>query len=237
MPTPRTFRGKAFELAAGIQLRHDGIENGLYHTNELQRFSTVREDAIQQTTGGPWAEATFALSRHVRTRLGLRADFYSVDVDSDLDLNSGSTDETILSPKLALIFGPWKKTEIYLNFGQGHHSNDARGAVIRVDPSTREEVSRVDPLVRSRGIDLGVRSTAFPGLHTTLTLFQLDLDSELLFVGDGGTTEASRPSRRRGIEWTNFWRFAEAFTFDFDLTSRMQNSATRIQPAKKFPAP
>ncbi len=192
--------GRPLDLAAGLQLRHDDIDNGLYRTRELQRLRTVREDSIMQTTGGPWSEATVSLSPHVRARLGLRADLYSVDVDSDLDLNSGSADDWIFSPKLALIFGPWKKTEVYLNFGAGHHSNDARGAVIRVDPGTLEAVRRVDPLVRSRGIDLGVRSTAIPGLHSTLTVFQLELDSELLFVGDGGSTEASRPSppaRRR----------------------------------------
>ena len=34
-------------------------------------------------------------------------------------------------------------------------------------------------------------------------LFVLDYASELLFVGDAGTTEASRPSRRVGVEFTN----------------------------------
>ena len=210
--------GRPAELAAGLDLRHDAIDNGLYRTTDLRRTRTVREDAIAQTTGGPWGEATFAPTRGFRLRLGLRADLYDADVDADRAANSGSRRDAIVSPKLALIFGPWRKTELYLNLGQGHHSNDARGAVIRVDPNTGEAVARVDPLVRSRGIDIGVRSAAIPGLNTTLTLFQLELDSELLFVGDGGATEASRPSRRRGLEWTNFWRFAQTLTVDFDLT-------------------
>ena len=213
-----SFAGRNLDLAAGLQVRHDVINNGLYRTRNLERLRTVREDDISQTTGGPWSEATLSISPRFRARLGLRADFYAVDVDSDLALNSGNKNDAILSPKLALIFTPFEKTEMYLNFGSGHHSNDARGAVIRVDPNSLESVPRVDPLVRSRGIDLGIRSTALRGLHTTLTLFQLDLDSELLFVGDGGSTEASRPSRRQGVEWTNFWRFAEDFTFDLDVT-------------------
>jgi outer membrane receptor protein involved in Fe transport len=32
------------------------------------------------------------------------------------------------------------------------------------------------------------------------------LDSELLFIGDAGTTEASRPSRRLGVEWDADYR-------------------------------
>jgi len=212
------WQGRPVDLAGGLQLRHDDIDNGLYRTKNLARLRTVREDTIDQITGGPWVEATIAWNPTFRTRLGLRADAYVVDVDSDLALNSGSEDDVIVSPKVAFIFGPWNKTEIYLNLGAGHHSNDARGAVIRVDPSTLEPTPRVDPLVRSRGIDLGVRSTAVAGLQTTLTFFQLDLDSELLFVGDGGATEASRPSRRRGVEWTNFWRLRGGFSLDFDAT-------------------
>lgn len=213
-----TWNGRPVDLAAGFQLRYDDIANGLFRTRNLERIRTVRQDDIGQLGGGPWAEATIAWTRSFRTRLGLRAEGYAVDVDSDLAPNSGSEDDVMLSPKLALIFGPWKKTEVYLNLGSGHHSNDARGAVIRVDPNTLEAVPRVDPLVRSQGIDLGVRSTAIAGLHTTLTLFQLELDSELLFVGDGGSTEASRPSRRRGVEWTNFWRLVGGWSVDFDLT-------------------
>jgi hypothetical protein len=213
-----SWQDKPVDLAAGLQLRYDDIANGLFRTRNLERIRTVRQDDIGQLGGGPWAEATIAWSPSFRTRLGLRADGYSARVDSDLAANSGSEKDLMLSPKVALVFGPWNKTELYLNLGAGHHSNDARGAVIRLDPSTLEAVPRVDPLVRSEGIDVGIRSTSLAGLHTTLTLFQLDLDSELLFVGDGGSTEASRPSRRRGVEWTNFWRLPGGFSADFDLT-------------------
>jgi outer membrane receptor protein involved in Fe transport len=45
----------------------------------------------------------------------------------------------------------------------------------------------------------------------------LNLDSELLFVGDAGTTQASRPSHRYGIEWTNYYSPRRWVTFDADL--------------------
>ena len=60
----------------------------------------------------------------------------------------------------------------------------------------------MDPLVRARGAELGVRTLALPGLHATAAFWGLDIDSELLFVGDAGTTEPSRPSQRRGVELT-----------------------------------
>ena len=106
------------------------------------------------------------------------------------------------SPKLSLALGPWGRTELYANYGWGFHSNDARGATITRDPSTGEPAEPVDPLVRARGAELGVRTLAVPGFHGTAALWGLDIDSELLFVGDAGTTEPSRPSQRRGVELT-----------------------------------
>lgn len=124
----------------------------------------------------------------------------------------------MLSPKLSLALGPWKLTELYINAGYGFHSNDARGATIRVDPVTGKPAQRVQPLVRARGADVGFRTTVIPGLQSTVSLFHLELESELVFVGDGGSTEASRPSRRRGVEWTNFFEVNDWVTLDFDTT-------------------
>src|SRR5207253_1797289 len=56
-----------------------------------------------------------------------------------------------------------------------------------------------------------------PGLESSLAVFVLDFESELLFVGDAGTTEASRPSRRVGFEWTNSYKLNSWLAFDFDL--------------------
>jgi TonB dependent receptor/TonB-dependent Receptor Plug Domain len=209
---------RAFETTAGLQVRADDIDNGLFRSQNAERTATVRADQIRQLTGGVYAESLVHWSDKIRPRLGLRADFYDADVDSDLSANSGSASDVLLSPKLSVAFGPWNKTELYLNAGTGFHSNDARGATIRVDPVTGERAERVQPLVRAQGADLGVRTTVVPGLQTTFTVFLLELDSELLFVGDGGSTEASRPSRRTGIEWTNFYQVNDWITVDLDAT-------------------
>ena len=123
-----------------------------------------------------------------------------------------------MSPKLAAAFGPWKGTEFYTNAGMGFHSNDARGAVIAVDPKSGEPAERVTPLVRARGAEFGVRTVAVRGLQSTVALWYLGLDSELLFVGDAGTTEAGRPSRRVGVEWANYWRVRPWLTADADVS-------------------
>ena len=99
----------------------------------------------------------------------------------------------------------------------GFHSNDARGAAITVDPVTGEPADRVTPLVRAKGAEIGLRTVRIRGLQSTVALWYLGIDSELLFVGDAGTTEAGRPSRRVGVEWTNYARLAPWLTVDADL--------------------
>ncbi len=191
------------ELTAGTQVRYDDIAPvGLYSTEARERLFTTREDDVRQASAALYVQADTQWTSKVRTVLGIRGDLYRVEVDSSDPLNSGKATATRPSPKLTLALGPWARTEIYANYGWGFHSNDARGATITRDPTTGEPAQRVDPLVRARGAELGVRTLAVPGLHATAAFWGLDLDSELLFVGDAGTTEPSRPSRRRGIELT-----------------------------------
>src|SRR5262249_21163677 len=93
-----------------------------------------------------------------------------------------------------------------------------RGATIAVDPSTGDPAQRVTPLARAKAAEIGVRSLPLPGWQTTVALWGLDIASELVFVGDAGTTEASRPSRRYGVEWSNYYRVLPWMTLDADLS-------------------
>ena len=84
---------------------------------------------------GVYAQTEIEWTRMLRTMVGLRADGYQFSVDSDNPLNSGDGTSGLVSPKVGVVFGPWNGSEVYVNAGIGFHSNDARGTVIRVDPS------------------------------------------------------------------------------------------------------
>jgi hypothetical protein len=201
----------------GVTGQNDNIHNGLYNTTARQVTGVTREDHIVETSGALFVESQVRWHPAFRTVAGLRADHYRFDVTSDTAANSGKASDTMLSPSLGLVFGPWARTEFYLNAGRGFHSNDARGTVIAVDPNSGTAVDRVTPLARSTGLDLGVRSEWLRGLQTSLSLFRLDFDSELVFVGDAGTTEAGRPSRRHGIELSNYYKPLPWLSLDADL--------------------
>ncbi|MBL9126448.1 MAG: TonB-dependent receptor, partial [Verrucomicrobiales bacterium] len=232
-----TWWGKDVENSFGLQARNDAIENGLYQTQARRRVdkinaadgsilpATTRADDILQTSGGLYYENKIRWAEKFRSVAGVRGDLYRFDVDSIRAENSGERSDGIASPKLSLIAGPWAKTEFYLQGGLGFHSNDGRGTVTRVDPISGSSVDadgnpirRADPLVQTRGAEVGVRTLAVDGLQSTLSVWWLDIDSELLFVGDAGLTEASRPSRRYGVEWANFYTLAKDLTLDVDAS-------------------
>ena len=213
------FGGREIEHVVGGRLRNDNVgEVGLFNTVARRRLGTVRDDAVLQTSASAYYSNSIPWTTWLRSQVGLRTDSYRFRVASDNPLNSGKASDSLVSPKFGLVFGPWKEVEYFLNYGHGFHSNDARGATITVDPVTGAPVQRVTPLVRAKGGELGVRAAPFKGVQTSLALWRLDLDSELVFAGDAGTTEASRPSRRTGIEWATYVKPSRAVTADFDLT-------------------
>jgi hypothetical protein len=194
-------------LRAGAEVRIDDIDPvGLYRTKARERFDTIREDRVTQGQYSAFVSHNQHWTDWLRTEAGLRFDAFDFEVDSDLPANSGSANDSILQPKLTVVFGPWAETEVFLNAGRGFHSNDARGTTIRVDPTDGlTAVERVDPIVAAIGREVGVRSAIVPGLQLSAALWNLDIDSELLFVGDGGITEPSRASQRYGVELGAYW--------------------------------
>lgn len=214
---PTRWFGRDGETSVGIQLQNDTIDNGLLRTLRRETLATTRRDHVVENSVGLYAQTLVPWTPSFRTVLGARIDHYRYDVQSDNPLNAGKASDTIANPKLSLIFGPFGATEFYVNAGGGFHSNDARGTTITVDPASGEPVDKVTPLVRSKGYEVGMRTSVLPGLQSALSVYRLDLDSELLFIGDAGGTEATRPSRRVGFEIANYYKLADWLTVDADL--------------------
>ena len=195
------------DLRLGAETRFDDISDiGLFKTAARQRVSTVRRDSAEEFSLSGWAEAEYALTDQVRATFGLRGDYYEADVTAISNpANGGSADDTLLSPSLALAWEAADGLEFYANYGQGFHSNDVRGATISVDPVSGDPVEQVPILVRAEGAELGARLERGPW-RASVAVFTLDLESELVFVGDAGTTEANDGSSRTGVEASLFWQ-------------------------------
>ena len=128
----------------------------------------------------------------------------SCNINSDpLGCNTGDVRAHIFSPKLGLTLGPWASTSYFITVADGYHSNDARG-ITRSGESPNG--SPVTPLTRATSAEIGLASEPLPRWHTTLDVFLLKLESELVFDGDAGVTSPSGATTRTGIELGNTYQ-------------------------------
>ena len=229
--------GMKVETVAGWQMRDDQINVGLFHTEKRVRLGVIRDDKVQELGTGAYTQTVWHLSDQLRIQAGGRIDWYNFKDTSDNPLNSGERSEYIISPKLGLVYELGRKTELYANAGYGFHSNDARGTVIKVDPKSGDPADPVPPLVRSKGIETGIRTSAIKGLVSTFSVWALDLDSELVLSGDSGGTEASGATRRYGIEMANYYRVYPWLVLDLDVAfthARYKNAGSEDHVAESI---
>lgn len=223
-------------LRVGAEGRRDDIAAvGLSRSIARVPTSIVREDAVDEGSIAAFAAHELRFNDKVRTYVGVRHDRYDFDVVAGDPRNSGKAEDNATSLKAALIIAPADPVELYLSYGQGFHSNDARGTTITIDPVSGDPANPVDPLVDSEGAELGARLFLSDRLHATAALWRLDLDSELLFVGDAGNTEATRPSERRGVEVGLYWFGSERFSADIEASYTASKFADRDPSGREVP--
>lgn len=183
--------------SVGFQVRDDTISNIRLGTQTKRvPTGTIVESAVQEASYSPYVKLELQPTPWMRLVGGMRADYFTFDVRNLCDTcpqqPAGRKESGQVSPKGNLILGPWFNTEFFINYGTGFHSNDARSTV----------TGGSAPLARAQGAEVGLRSKPWgsSGLELFTTLWWLDLKSELVFVGDDGTTEARGPTRRYGVE-------------------------------------
>jgi outer membrane receptor protein involved in Fe transport len=231
------------ETTVGIQARTDSIENGLFHDFGRERLSTTVLASVAQTGIGVFAEEEARLGRWLKLTAGARIDRAEVAVEDKLDdptsigsSGTGSQGSTLISPKASLVLSPRQDLDLFLDFGRGFHSNDARGAV-------RSE-GRARLLTPATAYEIGARVRPWKPLTIALSAFRLDLDSEQVYVGDEGTTEPSDPTTRIGAEvgarlYFGRWLFADAdaaFTRAEYQTSGENGNAVALAPTRTLTA-
>lgn len=220
----------------GLDARLDEVsEVGLYDTVGRERVSIVRQDSLDEWSIGAWAEATWQVTDRLRVRPALRVDRYSWDVNAQIAANSGSGNDSVFSPSISAAWRVSDKAEIYLNWGEGFHSNDVRGITTVIDPRSGLTVDPVDALAQSRGWEYGVRWEVDEEFRISASVFHIRLDSELVFVGDAGTTEALDATRRNGVELDAFWQPVPWLVVNADVSDTRARFEQDQGPGRRIP--
>jgi TonB family protein len=214
----RQWRGILFDSTLGGSARADAIASGLHHDRARERLATLVDDDVTETAIGLYAKEEVQLTRWLRLVGGLRLDHFTFRVDDHREdlgttgsATSGARGASQVSPKGTVVLSPHATTDLFLNFGYGFHSNDARGVVRGTDPAT--------PLTRSLGYEVGARSRLFARrLEVAMALWGIDLGSETVWVGDAGTTEAAGATRRLGVELEGRAELRPWLFADLDVT-------------------
>lgn len=209
----------------GSQMRFDDIGKvGIYKSDARVDYGVYRTDAVEEWSTGLYWRSEQRWTDKFRTTLGSRYDYFDFAVDTleaehltSLAVNGGSADDSIITSSLNFIYTFNDEIEAYASVGQGFHSNDARGTTITLDPVSGDSLDRVEPLVDTLGYEFGLRAFLADSLNASIALWSLDVDSELVFVGDNGATEDTGVgSERQGVEVTAYYYLNDIFTFDFE---------------------
>jgi outer membrane receptor protein involved in Fe transport len=213
-----------------LQTRRDQTDVSLFRDVRRHPFYDVNRVGIgEQSVSGLWGQQFF-FTEWARLEAGVRGDVFFFDVTNRLpqqgpDRNfvpvpiSGTDVSGLASPKVNLVLGPWHQTDLYLNYGNGFHSNDARAVVLTGQSG----------LVPANGYEIGSRTRQFNRLDAAAALWLIDLKNELVFSGDSGNVDAqvnpvtgnfvpTGPSRRWGIDFETRYQFTSWLFADYDMT-------------------
>ena len=203
---------------AGLQFRYDSIRVGLSNTQARRQLDAVTDDQVNQSLTSAYLQNSTSWTKWMRTVVGARADYINMNSTSFiLAENSGNAAAVNVSPKFSLILGPWEKTEFFFNAGGGIHSNDARGVIYKIDPTTGLASSQVPALAATTGMELGLRTEIVKDVKSSLALWTLKSGSELVYSADSGTTAPKDASKRYGVEWNNEINVNRWLRVDADL--------------------
>ncbi len=205
---------------AGLQFRDDIIESALYRTEQRVRLDglpgipgPITDSGINESELGAYVDADWHATKWLRFVLGGRVDRIDVSVTNlsnvAIDQVSGYRGDTQFSPKASAIVTPKKWLDLFVNFGRGFHSNDARTLI---------EGSATTLIATATGGEVGATVRPFKGASVSAVAFLLDLSSELTIDGDTASTAPSGPTRRIGGEFSARYNFGQKIFFDAAVT-------------------
>jgi TonB family protein len=226
----RQWRSAFFKTIIGAQFRRDDVHVDLWDVTSqngnfrkrLGRHVERGELAFGTDADEHIANLAFHLTedmiftRWLRAVAILRGDYFDYDVSdlgeqlgAGMPKTSGQAQKALLSPKASIVLTPHPLLDIYLNYGTGFHSNDARLAV-------RGEAGNIVP--RAYDAEIGARTRLFDRIDAAFALWYIYLQSEIVFEADSGTFVPTGATERYGVDFELRARIRPWLTADADVS-------------------
>ena len=198
-----------FQLGFGFRA-DETTDTELFHTlNRSTTLDRLKLGDIDQTNIFSYLNAEFEFGK-LKINPAIRMDYFKFNYQDKLaaTYDTQTENKVKFSPKLNFIYSQNANFQLYLKSGMGFHSNDARVVVANAG----KEI-----LPTAIGTDLGTIFKPFPRLMVNAALWYLQLQEELIYVGDAATVEISGRTKRMGIDFGLRYQVADFLFLDTDL--------------------
>ena len=201
----------------GLDVRLDATQNSeLSHTrNNNILLDPIKLGDITELNSGIFLNETLRFNEKLSVNTGIRFDQfyyrYYNKLDEDPTLNGAGAykaQNNIISPKFSFFYQPSGRTQFYVTAGKGFHSNDTR-AVVAADG--------LKTLPAAYTTDLGMVLKISDKLLVNTAIWQIHLDNEYVYSGDGGSVEFSEKTRRLGFDFSARYQPVPTIYLDADL--------------------
>jgi hypothetical protein len=201
----------------GLDLRLDATQDSeLSHTiNNTTLLDPIKLGDITELNTGLFISETLRFNEQFSVNAALRFDQFNYQYYNKLEEDPTLTGQgtykaknNIFSPKLSLFYQPTERTQFYMMAGKGFHSNDTRGVVASAGLNT---------LPAAYTTDLGTVLKISDKLLLNAAVWQIRLDNEYVYSGDGGSVEFSGKTQRIGFDFSARYQPITSIYFDADV--------------------
>ena len=200
---------KTLHTNFGIGTRNDLTHISLKHAEKRIVLDTIVSGKVIQQNSNAYADFTFDVSKHFSINAGVRLDYFRFQFNDDIaDSLSGTKSIVRASPKLNFYYAVNDQLQFFIKSGIGFHSNDARAVVVN-------HVS--NSLPKAYGAEIGSEFKLTKRMIVNVALWELYLQSELVYIGDEGTVETSNPTQRLGTDLSIRYQLTDKLFADVDL--------------------
>ncbi|MDY6932706.1 MAG: TonB-dependent receptor [Spirochaetota bacterium] len=200
-----------FNTEGGMSLRSDFIDQTQANTADRQRFNVINTYDFTETALGVYLDERITLAQWIKFIIGIRYDIIWLNGDGEQDIHefdiytntvqtnhnnpvSFRTYSYAVSPKASAIFSPIRQVDIFLNYGQGLVSKEARHLAWEEDHTI--------PIVV--GGEMGSRLRLWNGIvNCAASVWIAEKESESVFDSEFGTNIPKGESRRTGVDFEN----------------------------------